>query len=51
MYRFVIWCILCPLGPFSLARSHILLDCFDNDLKNNLKNKAWDLEHNAGSSE
>ena len=25
MYHFVMWCILCPLGPFSLARSHILV--------------------------
>ena len=23
MYRFVIWCILCQLGPFSLAQSHM----------------------------
>ena len=25
MYHFVMWCILCPLGPFSLAQSHILI--------------------------
>ena len=23
MYYFAIWCVLCPLGPFSLAPSHI----------------------------
>ena len=25
----------------------VLLDCFDNDLKNNFENNAWNLEHNA----
>ena len=28
-----------------------LLDCFDNDLENNLKNNTWNLKHNAGNSE
>ena len=23
-----------------------LLDCFDNDLENNIENTAWNLEHN-----
>ena len=25
----------------------MLLSCFDNDLKNNIENTAWSLEHNA----
>ena len=25
MYHFAIWCILCPLGHFSLARSHMCM--------------------------
>ena len=24
-----------------------LLDCFDDDLENDLENNAWDLEHNT----
>ena len=27
-----------------------LLDCFDNDLENNLENNANNLEQNAGNS-
>ena len=23
-YHYVMWCILCPLGPFLLAQSHML---------------------------
>ena len=25
----------------------VLLDCFDDDLKNNFENTAWNLEHNT----
>ena len=28
-----------------------LLECYDNDLENNIKNNAWNLEHNAEKSQ